>query len=237
MRRRAGIAARTRFAAVLGVVLAGAAMADPPQDIGAQVEEAAQRQLERQADAADWLEPQFDVTVVTDLRRIEACPQPVDMSATDTRSPSRMRFTVSCGDRWRHTVVVRADVSAVVVVAVADVAARQPLEASDLALERRSISATPDALGDIEAAVGLASRRAVRRGDIVRHELLRTPTLVRRGDAVQIVAQREQVTVSMAGEALESGARGDVVRVRNARTGKVIRARVTDAGAVEPANL
>jgi flagella basal body P-ring formation protein FlgA len=37
----------------------------------------------------------------------------------------------------------------------------------------------------------------------------------------------------MAGEALDAGARGDTVRVRNA-SGTVIRARVTGAATVEP---
>jgi flagella basal body P-ring formation protein FlgA len=40
----------------------------------------------------------------------------------------------------------------------------------------------------------------------------------------------------MAGEAMDSGARGDTVRVRNAN-GTVIRARVTGAATVEPASV
>jgi flagella basal body P-ring formation protein FlgA len=38
----------------------------------------------------------------------------------------------------------------------------------------------------------------------------------------------------MAGEALDNGTRGAVVRVRNASSGSVIRARVRDMGVVEP---
>jgi len=41
--------------------------------------------------------------------------------------------------------------------------------------------------------------------------------------------------VSMVGEALDPGARGAVLRVKNAN-GNVIRARVTGAGTVEPAD-
>jgi flagella basal body P-ring formation protein FlgA len=58
-------------------------------------------------------------------------------------------------------------------------------------------------------------------------------TLVKRGEPVRIVARHEQIEVSMAGDALDTGARGDMVRVRNAN-GTVIRARVTGAGTVEP---
>jgi flagella basal body P-ring formation protein FlgA len=59
--------------------------------------------------------------------------------------------------------------------------------------------------------------------------------LVKRGAAVRIVARREQIEVSMAGEALDAGARGALLRVRNAN-GTVIRARVTGADMVEPAD-
>jgi flagella basal body P-ring formation protein FlgA len=45
------------------------------------------------------------------------------------------------------------------------------------------------------------------------------------------------VEVSMAGEALDPGALGEVIRVRNATSGTVIRARVVDAGVVEPADI
>lgn len=236
MQRRAGIGAREVFAALLGSVVASTVLAISPQDIGARVEAAALRELERQADAAEWVEPRFDVTVVTDLRSVEPCPERVEMEAIDTRNPARMRFRVSCAEHWRQTFVVRADVSARVVVAAVDVAAHRPLTAADLDLERRSLAAAPDALGDVDAAVGLASRRRMHRGDIVRRSLLHAPTLVRRGDAVNIVAQHEQILVTMAGEALDAGARGDIVRVRNAGSGKVIRARVIDAGEVEPTN-
>ncbi len=66
--------------------------------------------------------------------------------------------------------------------------------------------------------------------------LLSAPTLVKRGDAVRIVARREQIEVSMAGEALDSGARGAVIRVRNPN-GTVLRTRVTGAATVEPVDV
>ena len=54
--------------------------------------------------------------------------------------------------------------------------------------------------------------------------------------AVRIVARNEQIEVSMAGEALDPGARGALIRVRNTN-GNIIKARVTGAGTVEPAEL
>jgi flagella basal body P-ring formation protein FlgA len=58
--------------------------------------------------------------------------------------------------------------------------------------------------------------------------------LVKRGDAVLMLARREGIEVSTAGEALDAGARGAMVRVRNATSGQVVRMRVAGQGTVEP---
>lgn len=225
--------------AVCGAALAAAALAAPTsvERTAALVEAAAHKHLQQQAEREAWLDPRFELTVAADKRPDADCADDVEIEATDTRYPSRMRFTVSCPGSWRHVFVVRAEISARVVVAATNVPARQPLETTDLMLERRSISATPDAIGNPDAAAGLMSKRALRRGDILRSTLLVAPVLVRRGDMVHIHIRREQIEVSVAGEALDAGGRGDLIRVRNTSTGKVIRARVIAAGKVEPADL
>jgi hypothetical protein len=49
-----------------------------------------------------------------------------------------------------------------------------------------------------------------------------------------MIARREGIEVSTAGEALDAGARGAMVRVRNAGSGQVVRMRVAGPGTVEP---
>ena len=57
--------------------------------------------------------------------------------------------------------------------------------------------------------------------------------LVKRRDVVRIVARSRFLRVSATGEALQDGRRGQFIRVRNLRSGRVIVARVVDAGMVE----
>jgi flagella basal body P-ring formation protein FlgA len=71
----------------------------------------------------------------------------------------------------------------------------------------------------------------------VRKSWLIAPVLVRRGEAVRILASRDQVEVSVAGVALANGANGAIVRVRNASSGNVIGARVIADGTVEPLDI
>ncbi|HAT30997.1 MAG TPA: flagella basal body P-ring formation protein FlgA [Janthinobacterium sp.] len=202
------------------------------------MERAARAQLARQAALAKLLEPHFEVTVVNRARPLPACGAAPTVEALDVRLPNRMRFAVVCLDSgpgaWKVEFLVRASISARVAVSAGPVAAGVPLTAPQLALERRDISAIADSTPDLSVVAGMASRRALRAGEVLRLSQLATPPVILRGDMVRIVARRERVEVSMAGEALEAGAPGALLRVRNSTSGTVIRARVLQAGVVEP---
>jgi len=185
--------------------------------------------------ASGLTEPQFEVAIVNP-RPAPPCSQPPVVEPLDTRSALRMRFLARCADvpGWRYEVVVRARVTAVVAVVASPVAANETLSDAHIALERRDISGITDPLGNVLEAVGKMSRRALRPGDILRAGQLASPTLVKRGDAVLMVARRDGIEVSTAGEALDGGAQGALVRVRNSNSGQVVRMRVAGPGTVEP---
>ncbi|WP_332856494.1 flagellar basal body P-ring formation chaperone FlgA [Duganella sp. S19_KUP01_CR8] len=202
------------------------------------VEAAARAHVQRWADSSGLVEPKFELNVVRGSRPLAACRQAATVEALDTRLPSRMRFAAVCAgaEGWRYEFVVRAQISARIAVMASDVPSGKVLTDDDVLLERHDISGIADSVSDPQEVVGLSGRRALRSGEVLRMALLAAPTLVKRNDAVRIVAKREQIEVSMAGEALDSGARGTLVRVRNAN-GTVIRARVTGAATVEPVDM
>ena len=203
-----------------------------------QIEQAARAELERQMAASGLTEPQIEVAVVA-ARPTPPCSQPVTVEAADTRSPQRMRYVARCPDTpgWRYDYVVRARVSAMVAIAAAPVAANEALTDAQVTIERRDISNIADPISNPADAVGQMSRRMLRPGDILRSGQLSSPVLVKRGDAVTMVARRDGIEVSMAGEALDAGGKGAVVRVRNAGSGQVVRMRVAGPGTVEPVDM
>lgn len=210
-------------------------------DVVARVEVDARATLRERAEQARWGDPQFEVVAqdVTPGRRPDGpltCAHPVSVEPLDTRFVTRMRWAVICADSpgWRREVAVKARVSAQVLVMTDDVALGQPVAADRLRLERRDVSATPDALSDAEAVVGRTGRNTLHAGQMLAKRLLQAPVLVQRGQAVGIQATQAGIAVTVSGEALDSGREGDVVRVRNTRSGKVIRARVLSAEVVEP---
>lgn len=209
-----------------------------PDSLEQQVVQAARQFLLQQATRDGLAKPMVEVSLANTARTSSPCRQAV-VVPLDTQHPSRMRFAASCADKeeWRQEFIVRAELSAEVVVASAAVPAGRPIADNELTLERRSISVLPDALSDSHAVSGLSSRRPLRVGQVVQKRMLVEPTLVKRGETVQIVARNGVVDVSAIGEALETGQRDEIVRVRNTSTGKIIRARVTDKAVVEPATM
>jgi flagella basal body P-ring formation protein FlgA len=203
-----------------------------------QIEQSARAELERQMAASGLTEPQFEIAVVT-ARPAPPCSQPVAVEPLDTRFPQRMRFVARCPDTpgWRYEYVVRARVTAMVAIAAGPVAANETLTDAQVTIERRDISNIADPISNPADAVGQMSRRMLRPGDILRSGQLSSPVLVKRGDAVMMIARREGIEVSMAGEALDAGSKGAVVRVRNAGSGQVVRMRVAGPGTVEPIDM
>lgn len=214
------------------------ASASEVDDLLGKVQEAAKNQLQNLSESQRWQEPKFDVEVIRNNRVIPACPSEVRVESLDARGLARMRFVVVCPSLqgWRYEFIAKGKVSAKVVVAANDLMSGKILSPLDLLWQRHDITLIPDAFSNMDELAGLAARRSIRSGEVMRPNMLVAPQLVKRGDQVRIVARREQIEVSMAGEALDNGVRGAVIRVKNS-SGTQIRARVIDAGTVEPAEL
>lgn len=202
-----------------------------------QVEAAARAELEKQAEASGLTDARFDLTVVPP-RAAPACSGPVEVDVLDTRQPTRMRFAVRCpgAGASRQEYIVRARITASVVVAATPIAANEVLTDSHVTVGQRDITSITDPVISPIDAVGQTSRRLLRAGDVLRNSSLSAPVLVKRGDAVVMIARQDGIEVSTAGEALDTGAKGALVRVRNASSGQVVRMRVTAPGMVEPAD-
>lgn len=233
---------RTARVLVLPLLLAASPAFAAPSSTGSpltrQVEEAARAELEKQAAAIGLVDPRFELTVIPP-RVSPACTGPVEVDTLDTRQPNRMRFAVRCPGPGtsRQEYIVRARIWAEVAVLAAPVAANEVLTDAHVTVGQRDITSIADPVIHPVDAVGQTSRRLLRAGDVLRNNSLSAPVLVKRGDAVVMIARIEGIEVSTAGEALDSGARGATVRVRNSASGQTVRMRVTAPGTVEPVDM
>ncbi len=108
------------------------------------------------------------------------------------------------------------------------------LSEDDISLVRQNISMLDSGLiQDPQKAIGKKIRSSLRAGAILYSQLLESPPLVKRGDLVTIIAQSQSLRVTVPGEVRNTGALGDLVRVKNLQSRREVYAKVLGTGIVE----
>jgi flagella basal body P-ring formation protein FlgA len=107
------------------------------------------------------------------------------------------------------------------------------VRASDVVVERRPKSdAGTDVAGDAGRVVGMALRRAMRAGQILRQADLMRPELVQRNESVTLVFEVPGIMLTSRAKALETGAEGVVICVVNVQSKRTVQGTVTGPGTV-----
>ncbi|MFZ5663453.1 MAG: flagellar basal body P-ring formation chaperone FlgA [Pseudomonadota bacterium] len=168
--------------------------------------------------------------LVDDRLRLPACPQALQAA------PARPgTIEVRCAaPAWRLYVPVRVRRSVPVLVVRQPVAPGAPVPAEALAVETREVAglASPG-LSDPAQAVGQLARRLLVPGTVLTARDLAAAPVIRRGDAVALIARAGGIEVRAEGRALGDAAPGDRVNVENLATRRIVQARARGAGEVE----
>jgi flagella basal body P-ring formation protein FlgA len=128
------------------------------------------------------------------------------------------------------TIAVMADV----VTVIRPLGKHQHIQRADLSVERRDLADLPaDPISRIEDAVGNRVTRMVYPNTVLQPGMITLPPLVNRGDIVKIVANTGLMTITATGMVKQKGCKGEVVRVMNTDSNRIVTARVTGPGAVE----
>lgn len=83
-----------------------------------------------------------------------------------------------------------------------------------------------------EPLIGKIAKRVITRAQVISPSMLDSPVLINKNDSVIIQAGIAGLTISTLGTALQSGKEGRQIRVKNNRSGIIIRAYVTARGKV-----
>lgn len=87
-----------------------------------------------------------------------------------------------------------------------------------------------DTITSIDELIGMAPRRGLRVGTPVRMVEVVAPELVAKNSLVTISIEHSTMRLTAQGKALDSGARGEVIRVLNTRSNNIVEAEVIGAG-------
>jgi len=171
--------------------------------------------------------------------RLPQCSIPLQVSLESPAQPiGRVTLRVRCDSNAPWTIFVPSHVNLhrEVVVAVRSLSRNSIVQANDVQLAEREVSSLRQGyLLDLDSAIGQQVTRPVRPNQVVATHALKAAATINKGDEVVISARGRSMSVRMPGIALEEGAMGQQIRVRNARSQRVVRARVTAPGQVEVA--
>ncbi len=121
-----------------------------------------------------------------------------------------------------------------VAVAARPIVAGQPISASDYRFDEQEVGARgQNFLTEQDEIVGKVLSRSVSIGSPLLRTLLKTPNILKAGAPVTLISRVNGVAVKIDGIALEAGHVGDIIRVKNATSKKVLRGRIVDAATVE----
>ena len=168
--------------------------------------------------------------------RLPRCDRALDVAwAPGSQSIGNTTVGVSCKGHkpWRLYVPTQVSVMARVAVAARPLVRGQLLGPEDLkTLQRDLATIRGGAVREIERVQGYRVLRTVRTGQVLRLRDLAPPQLVRRGHRVQVLVERGGLSIQMAGVALQDGAHGERIRVRNPVSNRVVEADVVQSGLV-----
>lgn len=169
--------------------------------------------------------------------RLGRCDLPLEaFFPAGARTQGNVTVGVRCtgASPWSIYVPARVQVYDQVVVAARPMSRGALLGVGDIEVREMDVTALAGGyLSSPEQAVGRMLRRNVQLGAAIGPGMVELPRIIRRGERVQILARSGGMEVRMEGEALEDGAKGEVIRVRNRSSRRSVEGLVAGPGTVE----
>lgn len=185
--------------------------------------------------------PQYSVKVnvfiPNDVSQFPACRTPLQVALPpgDAKDLARLRYDIRCDGPggWEVPVTVKPDIYLPVLVATRALTRGDTLKAADVELKKHNISSLRG--GYVTApdeVIGLTVKRRVRDLQPVAASMFEQPLLVTRGQTVVMLAEQSGISIKAMGEAQKKGRKGDLIKVKNKSSGKVVTAVVDGLGVV-----
>lgn len=171
--------------------------------------------------------------------RLPLCDQELTTSLESPAQPiGRVTLRVRCDGSSPWTVFVPGQVRLYreVVTAIRPLKRDNVVTEMDISLAERDIGLLNQGyLTSLKQAIGKKLTRALLPDQVLAPVHVQQAEVIRKGDQVVISAHSGGISVRMPGEALSDGALGKQISVRNQRSKRVVKGRVTGPGQVEVA--
>ena len=165
-----------------------------------------------------------------------ACDQDFQLQLTQELKPGRNPVQVACPSRqaWQLNLMAELQVWRPVVVTRVPLLNKSTIQATQLSLQKRNIAQLHRGyFTQLNQVVGSISKRSLKPGTTLTPSMVKQPVLIERGQTITLRSSNPVVTVEMAGEALRKGRAGELIKVRNISSGKIVHGRVISSELVQ----
>jgi flagella basal body P-ring formation protein FlgA len=144
------------------------------------------------------------------------------------------RFMLSVNGKRRGMAIAKVTVRMPYPRAARSIARDEMLDVGAIAAVDSELTGLPmHALLTPDEVKGLKARRDIAKGEALTESALRVPPIVKSGDAVDATVRIGTVSVTTSGTASGSGQIGDVIRVMQPHSSRLLNARIVGPGVVE----
>lgn len=178
-----------------------------------------------------------DIQPIDTRLRLSYCDSALELAHRPrNRSTGRLTFKVSCEspDSWAIHVPVTIQAYDNIVVSDLPIAKGTHLSASDLRLELRDVSTLYGGYFKTIAELnGFVARRPIPAEQVINAALVDPARMINRGEKVVIIGEGPGLSIRATGFAMEDGAFGELIRVKNTSSDKVVEGRITAPGQIK----
>ena len=168
---------------------------------------------------------------------LKKCTLPLEIKPTgDAIKAGRNTLKISCSSPspWRIFITSNVEVEKKVLVIKNFVKKGQLLTKEDISFRKVNVSRLHNRyLENDSSIIGKEVTRNLQAGSILTANNLTNPILIKRGDTIKIIAQRQGFKITMKGQAMANGSLSERIKVKNLTTKKIINGSVTSKHSVK----
>jgi len=179
----------------------------------------------------------ISISVLDDRLKLHQCSVP--LSAFQTPGASLKGNTsvgIRCRDNkpWKLYVPAQVKLYSDVVIARRYLPRGKSLSTDNLIIASKDVTTLSRGyFTDLSAAIGHIVKFPLQKNSVVTPSSIEKPKLVSRGQTVTILLEtRKGLKVKMHGRALTEGGRGDIIRVRNQKSKKIVEGVISSSGTI-----
>ncbi len=202
-----------------------------------QIRDTAQAFIHSQIPSQTGIKTTVSVGYIDPRLRLQLCDQSLISSETNPHTRASQRVVkVSCpGSKpWSIFIPVKVSQRAKVLVAKKVIYRGTRISAEDLIFSEKNLERLTRgyflSAQDINA---MLAKRTITAKTIITPGHLKLPFLIKKGQKVTIIAEVSGIEIKMQGKAMMNGAKGDLIKVKNSSSEKVLQVIVKAAGKVE----